>query len=171
MIASFRSKPLHQLSGEFTSHSSIHGCIKNLWRPVVTSPKEPEWTGAPRPTNNTAKVRAINHAVTWILLQDGPDRLSYNLLTNSELCVLLFADKKTNAVCKKKLIMKFWKSSKRVCRKNCKPIQLRPLPLRRPAMWGGRSCLAERCFTGFSARVLWVVAALPERSQTPCDAY
>ena len=31
----------------------------------------------------------------------------HNLLTNSELCVLLFADKKTNAVCKKKLIMKF----------------------------------------------------------------
>jgi len=64
--------------------------------------------GALRPTSNRGELSAFYHALRWILSSRPPGPVpprSFNILTDSEICVRLFADNPVKCRCSKELIL------------------------------------------------------------------
>jgi len=79
-----------------------------LWGPVITSAVRPSWIGAMRPTSTTGELSAIYQALAWIRKRRKtlpPDiRPRYNLVSDSDHCVKLFANRSIKPVANKHLI-------------------------------------------------------------------
>ena len=78
-----------------------------IWGPVSTSLSDPNWLGARRATSNTGELSAMYYALDWIHKRrkylDPTISPCYNIVTDSEYCVKLFATRAIKPVANKRI--------------------------------------------------------------------
>ena len=81
---------------------------RGLWGHVVTSARVPNWVGAFAATSNTGELSGMYHALDWINSRHPPTspvaRPRYNIVSDSDNCVKLFATRSIKPVANKRMI-------------------------------------------------------------------
>ena len=83
----------------------------SLWGPVVTSARVPNWVGAFAATSNTGELSGMYHALDWINTRRQSSagvRPRYNIVSDSDYCVKLFATRSIKPVANKRMIARIY---------------------------------------------------------------
>ena len=83
----------------------------SFWGPVVTSARVPNWVGAFAATSNTGELSGMYHALDWINTRRQSSagvRPRYNIVSDSDYCVKLFATRSIKPVANKRMIARIY---------------------------------------------------------------
>jgi len=85
---------------------------KGFWGPVVTSARSPNWADAFAATSNTGELSDMHHALDWInTRRTSPSPVvcpRYNIASDSNYCVKMFAIRSIKPVGKKRMIARIY---------------------------------------------------------------